>query len=396
MELIKVSYNDLMQALEACVISDTPVFIWGSPGIGKSSVVRQVSKKLGFTDFRDVRLAHRDPTDVGCTPVPLLEEGRVKLLPPDYYNPKSVYSDEEAKLIRKRMEEDPDYRPSSRTLYFFDELNTAPPVVQAAAYQVVLERTIGPFKLGQFDYIVAAGNLMTDRGVTYKMPTPLANRFVHLELVVEPQEWIDNMLKSDEYRMHPFVIGFIKFKGGKALFDFDPKRHDRAFATPRSWEYASRLLYKNWNRVPRKIMTALIAGCVGDGLAHEFMAFTQQLADFPEIKDVLSGKVKTIKSTNHAVLYSYAVSLAYALREICEKEARRLGKTCEKMAPNELSENVQVMFDNYYNFIMQNFPREMVIMAAKLIVDLPYDTRRKVYDVFFEEYKDIIIKAFKV
>lgn len=397
MNLIKVTPNELAVALEACIKANTPVFVWGSPGIGKSSIVQQVGKKLGFTDFRDIRLTQRDPTDVGCMPFPDPNTGQVKLLPPDYYVKESVYTDEEAEKIRQKLKEDPNYRPPRRTLYFFDELNAAPQAVQATGYQIVLDRQIGPYPLGQFDFVVAAGNLMTDRGVVYKMPTPLANRFIHLELVVDHEEWLRNMMDPKlGYKIHPFVLGFIKFKGKKALHDFDPKKHDKAFATPRSWKHVSDHIYENWGKVPHNIMSAIVAGAVGEGLAHEFMAYAEKAAALPAVTDVLKGKVKELNTNNHAIQYAFTVSLAYALRDVCEKEAAKKGVSLESISPSDLPDYVHEYFDNFFFFIMDNLPREMVVMAYSLIVDLPHDIDGKGFDKFFEEYSSIVHRASKV
>ena len=76
-------------------------------------------------------------------------------------------------------------------ILFLDELNSAPPSVQAAAYQLILDRRIGEYTLPENWSIVAAGNRESDRGVTHKIPSPLANRFVHFEMEHSVSDWRD-------------------------------------------------------------------------------------------------------------------------------------------------------------------------------------------------------------
>ena len=140
-----------------------PVFVWGGPGIGKSDLVDQITVSMeGY--MIDLRLALMEPTDLRGMP---------------YYN-KEANNMSWAAPVDLPTEEFAAQYPV--VVLFLDELNSAPPSVQAAAYQLILNRRIGTYKLPDNVVVVAAGNRETDKGVTYKMPKPLANRFVHLKL----------------------------------------------------------------------------------------------------------------------------------------------------------------------------------------------------------------------
>ena len=141
-----------------------PVFLWGAPGIGKSEVIDQITESLGNSLMIDMRLALMEPTDLRGYPFRNPETNQMEWAPP-------------ADLPSQELADQYDF-----IVLFLDELNSAPPSVQAAAYQLVLNGRIGQYKLPDNVRIVAAGNRETDRGVTYRMPAPLANRFRHLNM----------------------------------------------------------------------------------------------------------------------------------------------------------------------------------------------------------------------
>ena len=170
---------------------------------------------------------------------------------------------------------------------FLDELNSAPPSVQSAAYQLILNRRIGKYILPKNVVMVAAGNRESDKGVTYRMPTPLANRFIHQEMKVDFASWQEWAVTN---KVHKDVVGYLSF-AKQDLYDFDAKSASRAFATPRSWNFVSELLSDG---VDDETMTNLIAGTVGEGLAVKFMAHRKIAGRMPKPEDILSGKVNDL------------------------------------------------------------------------------------------------------
>ena len=155
--------QDISKSLEKLIQSQIPVFVWGSPGIGKSSIIKQIAVEKGL-EFVDLLL---DPTDLKGIPFFDQENNEAVWASPNFL-PKN---------------------PNSKGILFLDEINTAPPSVQASAYQLVLDRKVGDYELPKGWSIVAAGNNESDRGVVYRMPPPLANRFVHLNMEVSFDDW---------------------------------------------------------------------------------------------------------------------------------------------------------------------------------------------------------------
>lgn len=312
-----------------------PIFMWGPPGIGKSDIIKQLGGELD-AHVIDVRLSLWEPTDIKGIPYFDSNTGTMVWAPPGEL-PSAEFAKQHNKII-----------------LFLDEMNSAAPSVQAAAYQLVLNRKVGTYSLPDNVVIVAAGNRETDKGVTYRMPAPLANRFVHLELTVE---WDDYFEWAAENKIHKDVVGFLTFSK-KDLYDFDPKSSSRAFATPRSWSFVSELLTDD--DTDESTLTDLVAGSVGEGLAIKFMAHRKHSSKMPNPSDILAGKVKKMDTKEISAMYSLTVSLCYELKDACDKKDKNW--------------NNQV--NNFFQFIMDNFETELVIMGTKLALStykLPLD-----------------------
>jgi hypothetical protein len=333
-----------------------PIFIWGPPGIGKSDIIKQLGTELD-AHVIDVRLSLWEPTDIKGIPYFDSNDGTMRWAPPS-----ELPSKEFAKNHKQ-------------IILFMDELNSAAPSVQAAAYQLVLNRKVGTYELPDNVVMVAAGNRETDKGVSYRMPSPLANRFVHLEMAVD---WDDYFEWAVDNKIHQDVVGYLTFSK-KDLYDFDPKSSSRSFATPRSWSFVSELLTDD--DVDTDTLTDLISGSVGEGLAVKFMAHRKHASKMPNPADILSGKVKKMESKEISAMYSLTVSLCYELKDACDKKAKNW--------------NDQV--NNFFQFIMDNFETELVIMGTKLGLStykLPLDPDEiKCFDEFHAKFGKYIAQA---
>jgi MoxR-like ATPase len=200
----------IYRALRALVAAKQPVFIWGGPGIGKSAIVRHLAADSELP-LQDVRALLLDPVDLRGLPF-LGQDGRSKWATPEFLPQ------------------------GGSGILFLDELNAAPAMVQAGCYQLVLDRKLGEYTLPEGWAIIAAGNRDSDRAVTTRMPTPLRNRFVHLEFEVDLQDWSEWAIEAG---IRPEVIAFLRFRQ-ELLSAFD--RDANAFPSPRSWEFVSRIL----------------------------------------------------------------------------------------------------------------------------------------------------------
>ena len=329
-----------------------PVFLWGPPGIGKSDIVKQIGEDAG-REVIDVRLALWEPTDIKGIPYYNADQGKMVWAPP-------------AELPTN---------PESTAIIFLDELNSAPPAVQAAAYQLILNRRVGTYELPKGVDVVAAGNREGDRGVTYRMPAPLANRFIHLEAKVDFDDFQEWAVMN---AVHPEVLGYVGF-AKQDLYDFDPKSPSKAFATPRSWVFVSDLLKDE--DCDADTLHNLVAGAVGDGLAIKFMAHRKIAGRLPKAEDILDGKVKDLSVKEVSAMYSLTVSLCYELKDRAEKKT----KGWDSMA------------DNFFRYMMDNFPTELVVMGAKTALtnyDLPLDaTKMKNFDEFHKRFGKYVLSA---
>jgi hypothetical protein len=257
---------------------------------------------------------------------------------------------------------------------FLDEMNSAAPSVQAAAYQLILNRRVGTYKLPDNVSVVAAGNREADKGVTYRMPAPLANRFIHLELAVNFDDWFNWAVANNQ---HTDVVGYLTF-AKKDLYDFDPKSSSRSFATPRSWSFVSELIEDDLDEATT---TDLVAGAVGEGLALKFMAHRKVASSMPNPSDILAGKVKEMKSKEISAMYSLTVSLCYELKEASDAGDKKF----------------DAKVNNFLRFSMDNFDTELVVMGIKLALtqyQLPIDPDEvECFDEFHDRYGKYIKAA---
>ena len=335
-----------------------PVFLWGPPGIGKSELVADITKELGGYMI-DLRLGQMEPTDIRGIPYYNKDTGKM-----DWAEPVDLPTAEFASQYPV-------------VVLFLDEMNSAAPSVQSAAYQLILNRRSGKYVLPDNVVMVAAGNRESDKGVTYRMPTPLANRFVHQEMSVDFASWQEWAVKNNE---HKDVVGYLTF-AKQDLYDFDAKSASRAFATPRSWHFVSELLQDDDTDDDTNMN--LIAGTVGEGLAVKFMAHRKIAGRMPRPEDILSGKVDTLEVKEVSAMYSLVISMCYELKAAVEN----------KVADKEF----HAMSDNFFGYMMKNFETELVVMGARIALttyNLPFQpTKLKNFDEFHKRYGRYILQA---
>jgi hypothetical protein len=263
-------------ALRTLIAGGQPVFLWGPPGIGKSAVVAQVAAALGVA-LEDIRALLLDPVDLRGLPF-VTADGHSRWAPPGFLPQNGA------------------------GILFFDELNAAPAMVQASLYQLVLDRRLGEYRLPDGWAIIAAGNREGDRAVTTRMPTPLRNRFVHLDFEVDAQEWSEWAIRN---AIRPEVIAFIRFRP-EVLSVFD--RDATAFPSPRSWEFVSRILHADPDP---ELEYELFAGAVGTGAATEFTGFIRMYRTLPNIDAILLNPAGEPVPESPAAQYAVASALAY-------------------------------------------------------------------------------------
>ena len=271
--------SQIAAALGTLLSIGQPVFLWGPPGVGKSQVVAQVARKRGL-ELRDIRAVLLDPVDLRGLPR-ITEQGEAVWCPPGFLPGKNA---------------------AKRGIIFLDELNAAPPMVQAACYQLILDRRIGEYELPNGWSVVAAGNREKDKAVTHRMPSALANRMVHLDFDVHLDDWL---VWAQHAGIRPEVTAFLRFRP-KLLHDFDPAGASKAFASPRSWEFVSRMLEAS---PPADIEHELFQGAVGRGAAAEFSGFLRVWRELPSIEDVMENPDSVPVPSEPAALYALCEAL---------------------------------------------------------------------------------------
>ncbi len=299
--------TEIYTALEHFTKANLPVFIWGPPGIGKSAVVKKIANDHKL-QFIDLRLSLLDPTDLKGIPFFDKENSEAVWAAPNFL-PKDK---------------------NSKGILFLDEINTAAPSVQASAYQLVLDRKVGDYSLPEGWSIVAAGNRENDRGVTYRMPPPLANRFVHLEMSID---FIDWKLWAYENSIDASIIGFLNFDKEK-LFAFDANKNEKSFPTPRSWEYVDKILK---SMLSEKLLLESISGAVGKESAVEFMSFRKVMDRLPDIKKIAEAEIKELDIEDNKILFALCAGLVNHLKESGEKEKINNVLKFSMHLPNEFS-----------------------------------------------------------
>lgn len=335
-----------------------PVFLWGPPGIGKSELVESITKDLnGF--MIDLRLGQMEPTDIRGIPFYNKDTGMMDWAPPIDLPSAELASQYPIVVL------------------FMDEMNSAPPAVQSAAYQLVLNRRVGKYVLPDNVVMIAAGNRESDKGVTYRMPTPLANRFIHQELKNDFASWQEWAVLNN---IHKDVVGYLSF-AKQDLYDFDAKSSSRAFATPRTWTFVSELLQDD--NMDEETAINLIGGTVGEGLAVKFAAHRKIASRLPKPEDILSGKVDTLDVKEVSAMYSLVTSMCYELRDAVENKVD--------------DKKFHDMADNFLGYMMKNFEVELVIMGARIALttyNLPFlPSKLKNFDQFHARYGKYILDA---
>lgn len=358
-ENLTVTSQQAKPAIKAAMKANRPSFLWGPPGVGKSELVEEITNELGG-HMIDLRMAQMEPTDIRGIPFFNKELGVMDWAPP----------------IELPTEELASQYPC--IVLFLDEMNSAPPAVQAAGYQLVLNGRVGKYVLPKNVHIIAAGNRDSDKGVTYRMPMPLANRFIHLEMRPDFASWQNWAIEN---QVHEDVVGYLSF-AKQDLYDFDAKSSSRAFATPRTWTFVSQLLQED--DMDPETLYNLVAGTVGEGLATKFVAHRKIASKMPNPSDILSGKVKDLDVKEISAMYSLTISMCYELKSALETD---------KVDNKKFHE----MCDNFFGYIMANFETELVVMGAKVALKtykLPIEpSQLKNFDDFHKRYGNYIVEA---
>ena len=366
----------LLKCLRFHVEERIPAMVWGPPGIGKSEIVASIvddynvhgtlhpppplegaepkrRKGAGSALLVDLRLAQYESGDIKGIPFPDPKTSKM-----DWWEPKDLPSEELA------AEHD-------LVILFLDEINGAIPQVQGAAYQLILDRRIGTYRLPDNVAIVAAGNHESDRGVTYRMPNPLVNRMGHFCLGFSAESFVEHGIVRG---FHRAVLAYISF-APHDLHRADPASPSKAFPSPRSWKRVSDILLaieKGGGDWTDSEIDVMVEAHVGRGAAVPFSAHRRYYRNLPTPDDILEGRVKSLGAEADGDLsvsarYAMIASLGHRLAALSGEHAKgAVGK-----------EDMARMTENALSFAMGNFASgrggkfqgaEMVLLLVKILM----------------------------
>lgn len=313
----------------------TPVMLWGAPGIGKSQIIAQVAENNNAAVI-DIRLSQMEPSDLRGIP---FKNGNLV----DWSIP-SILPDSK--------------RHGEKGVLFLDEITSASPTVAAAAYQLILDRRLGDYIVPEGWVIFAAGNRQGDRGVTYSMPAPLANRFSHYELDVNLDDWVAWAYQNN---IDERIIGFLRYRP-EHLFEFDPAHNPISFPSPRTWEFVHRALQKFDHNI--ELFTQAASSCVGEVAGIEVATFIRHLEDLPDLDAIIKGESVSIPKE---IDLQYAICSALVGRAIAAKT----------------QDNKAQIWGNILNFAKEFPQKELGVM---LVSDMQRAIGEEVFAI--EEFAD--------
>lgn len=294
-----ITLEQAERATVTCFVAQVPVALWGPVGIGKSSVVRQIAERLDYKIY-DYRLSDKEPSDLGGIPYPQDAEDGHKVL--TYLMPQTLPFDTDEKAI-----------------VFLDEFDRARLDVQNTALQLILDRKLNGHELSKNAFVILAGNSTSDIGTT-PLSKAAANRMCHLYIEIGSQDALRSFLawaqKSGD--VSPLLQGFAAFRQevwANGAAKEKPDVTDMAYATPRSFEYADRILgvaeelSLEGKFETKDITKALMAGCIGEGAATEFLQYKKMFEEVPQIQEILDGPESVKIPKEPSLLYSLTLSL---------------------------------------------------------------------------------------
>lgn len=425
---------EALEAMEATYALRHPLMLWGAPGIGKSQIAKQFadqnfpllkdnieklaqmleraenaeseSQKQSLmneyntfkstlldqdTNFIDFRLSQVAPEDLRGMPFPT-----------------KVYFDMKGKLIlESELHNHKNYKTETvmvwasasefvlpddwKGLILFDEINSAIPIIQAASYQLILDKRIGKLTLPEDAFIVAAGNRETDGGVTFTLATPLRDRFTHIEVIPNHIQWIDDYAIPN--KLNPATIAYVKETGGTNFNTLRPNSKSLAGgSSPRSFAFVSEQQYLyDKGLIREKVFKAMVAGRLGNEIAIDYVNYIKNMSGLPSVDDILAGEVKVLEPEQKELSKSYfiALNLTYRIMSMFDK----------KKTKDITQEFWNKSVENYMQFMDVNFSDDQVelilyslLLLSKHDVEISY-TEAPHFKVLVQRYSSIIKRS---
>lgn len=343
----RISISTLANLLPMYVDQKMPVMIWGPPGIGKSECIYQ----LALTGLGE-----------GCAPGSNVFDIRLSNTPLEYLRG-VPYVDSTGNQRWGHPSVLPTAEEAAKhkfVIIFFDEMNSAHEVLQAAAYEGIQDRRIGSYKFPDNAFVVAAGNGREDGGVTFTMPKPLRNRFAaHFYMRVDFDDWkvwaINNMVCSD-------IVAYLD-QNQSDLFKFDPTSAEDSFATPRSWIKLGRMI-DHLKTIPNMVTSDfvnVISAAIGQGIGAKFNLFRMNNINLPTVTDIGNGVAKNIDDdAGIGQRFTVMLEMSYAIKRYIDEHNDRYMK-------REFTNQDVAYFENMLSYLRNNFTEELQVVFLTTI-----------------------------
>lgn len=422
----------ITQAMAMADAVGDSLMIWGAPGIGKSQLskayadkhyplrsdnlnkLKELQKRVADAEdsfsqadydrfdaslldqthnFVDFRLSQIEPTDLRGIPVPVkvMKDANGKVVLPHEIVVGNKYTEET--VVVWASPEVLNLPDDWKGVIIFDEINSAMPIVQAASYQLLLDRRVGEMRIPSGAFLMAAGNRENDGGVTFPLATPLRDRMTHLEMEADLEDWIEHY--AIQHKVHPRVIAYLKESGNDFNTLNKQSKSHAGGTSPRSWVRASDYEYqRDANGVgdDYEVLRAILSGRLTEEVALRYIHFCRNVADLPTVNDILAGKYNKgwEKTLDVSQGYFVVLNLVYKINELHTK-----------FRANEVSaQEWSTKAGNFLEFIHFNMGEkdapELVIMAVRQLLTM--GVRMKIQEVpYFKEfvsvYRELLARA---
>ena len=283
---MKINAKEAKQYITECMKANLVPMVTGSPGIGKSDIVKQIADKFNLKVV-DIRLSQCDPVDLNGFATIDKEKDIARYVPMD------IFPVETTKLPEGK----------DGWIVFFDEINSAANATQIAAYKIVLDKLVNQTPLHKKCKIVCAGNLTTDRAIVNRLSTAMQSRLIHFEMVSDIDSWLKwANTNSIDHR----ITGYLQYVPTN-LMNFDPNHNNETFPSPRTWSFVNKLIK---NKADLFDCLPLIAGAIGEPVAREFAIFTKMYNEIPDIKKIKANPSTAEIPSNPGALYAVSSMLS--------------------------------------------------------------------------------------
>jgi MoxR-like ATPase len=244
------------------VLRRRATMLWGSRGVGKSSVVRQVAAHFGVP-LVDLRLTTIEPVDIRGAIYADDVQGKTVWFPPEFLPTPG--------------------QPAG--ILFLDELTAADQRLQISAYSLILDRKVGHYQLPDGWQVVAAGNASFHGAVSHDMGTALADRMFHFNVQTVIEAFLAHAIQQ---QFAPEVMAYLKARPDKLDDTQAQLAADHLVgASPRGWEDVSNVLKSSLSETARR---AFVQGRIGAANAAEFFGVLRELQAGADVLRLLAAR----------------------------------------------------------------------------------------------------------